>query len=122
MKILLVEDHEDVRDALCEVLRSADHDVTEVCDGEEASKRLEEEKYDVMITDIMMPNKTGFDLISEIRENGTDIKVIAISGGGNYLTSELTTHLASLQADKSLAKPFMPMDILQAVKELEKAS
>jgi DNA-binding response OmpR family regulator len=116
--ILLVEDHEDVREALSEVLLMAGHKVNEAHDGLQADALLKTNTYDLMITDIMMPNKTGFDLINEMREKKPAMKIIAISGGGKYLTSELTTHLATLKADKALAKPFMPAQILQAVNDV----
>ncbi len=116
--ILLVEDHEDVREALCEVLELSGHTVTQALNGMEAEKFLGKEIYDIIITDIMMPHKTGFDLINDVKDKNPEMKVIAISGGGNYLTSELTQHLANLRADKALAKPFMPAQILQAVEDV----
>ena len=116
--ILLVEDHEDVREALSEVLEHDGHSVTQAHDGLQAEKFIKTQTYDVMITDIMMPNKTGFDLINETKDNNPKMKIIAISGGGNYLTSDLAKHLANLRADKALTKPFMPSDITDAIKEV----
>ncbi len=121
MNILLVEDHEDVREAISEVLTHADHTVTEAYDGLEAEKLIAQQTFDIMITDIMMPNKTGFDLINETKDKYPKMKVIAISGGGNYLTADLTKHLADLRADKALAKPFMPNQILDAIQEVMSA-
>lgn len=117
-KILLVEDHEDVREALSEILEQHDHDVTQALDGMEAGKFIQDNIYDIIITDIMMPNKTGFDLINETKDSNPKMKIIAISGGGNYLTSDLTRHLANLRADRALTKPFMPHDIIDAIEDV----
>lgn len=122
MNILLVDDHDDVRESLSEVLSHSGHNVTEASDGVQADEFLEKNKYDVIVTDIMMPNKTGFDLITETKEKNPKMKIIAISGGGNYLTSDLTKHLASMRADKALSKPFMPEQILEAIKEVTSES
>ncbi|MCB9964843.1 MAG: response regulator [Rhodospirillales bacterium] len=116
--ILLVEDHEDVREALCEILQQAGHAVTEAHDGVQAETFLGKNRYDLMITDIMMPNKTGFDLIDDVKKSHQNMKIIAISGGGNYLTSSMTTKLANLRADKALSKPFMPNQIIQAIDDI----
>ena len=118
LNILLVEDHEDVREALSEVLEQVGHIVTQAHDGQQAENCINDNTYDVIITDIMMPNKTGFDLINETKDKEPETKIIAISGGGNYLTTDLTKHLAELRADKAIAKPFMPNQILEALEEV----
>ncbi len=118
MDILLVEDNDDVRESLCEMLSMYGHHVIEACNGLEAEQRLTEQTCDVIITDIMMPHKTGFDLITETKNKHPEIKIIAMSGGGTSMTSEMAVHLAGIRADKALSKPFMPQDILDAIQEV----
>ena len=79
--ILLVEDHPDVREAVHDVLVQSGHSVQEAFDGEDAWPFIQNGCYDLMITDIMMPNKNGFDLINDVRKHHPDLKIIAISGG-----------------------------------------
>lgn len=117
VKILLVDDHDDVREVLSDVLEREGHDITEASDGDDAVKHIRAEDYDLVITDIMMPNKNGFELISEIRVLKPEIKIIAISGGGNYASAKMTTSLAT-GVDKTLTKPFSPEDITDAVSSL----
>ena len=118
VSILLVEDREDVREAISDVLIQAGHSVQEAYDGNDAWPFIEHGDYDMMITDIMMPNKNGFDLINDLRSFNPELKIIAISGGGNYLNSKLTVTLASLNADASIPKPFTPEQILTAVENV----
>lgn len=81
-KILLVEDDELVRDMLEQVLRRASHQVESAANGEEATEYLKKSKPDIMVTDIIMPKKSGITLISEVKNKHPEMEIIAISGGG----------------------------------------
>lgn len=120
-KILLVEDNDDVREAINDVLMMAGHEVTQTYDGSDAEPFIIHDEFDVMVTDIMMPNKNGFDLINDAREKKPAMKIVAISGGGNHVTSKCTTSLANLSVDASLVKPFTPEDILSTVDQIIRA-
>lgn len=80
--ILLVEDDELVRDMLAQLLERAQYKVICANDGEDASRILKSVHPDVMITDIVMPKKSGITLITEAKEEQPEIEIIAISGGG----------------------------------------
>lgn len=80
-RVLLVEDHEIVRDALRFYFTEADNYeiVDEAEDGVEAMTFLQTNKYDILITDINMPNMNGIELVGEIRKKEIDIKILVLS-------------------------------------------
>src|SRR4030042_2948709 len=84
-KILLVDDEKFVRTALKRVLRNKDYEIVEADDGLDALQKLEQDFFDLLITDNDMPNKTGIELISEITSGQKKIKnpemnIILLSG------------------------------------------
>jgi CheY-like chemotaxis protein len=117
-RILIVDDDDAVRALLGEVLVSFGHVVIAAHDGEEAIRLFPEARADLVITDIVMPEKEGLELMADLRRRQPDVKIIAISGGarigaGDYL--ELARHLG---ARKVLAKPFTQAALMAAVDEL----
>ncbi|MBC8338279.1 MAG: response regulator [Alphaproteobacteria bacterium] len=123
-KILLIEDEEMVRYSLRCALESKGHEVLEATDGEDGVNQFRDlaadpEPADIVITDILMPKKHGYDAISEIRDISPDTKIIAISGGGggNFDQKSFSDMSNYLGADKVLAKPFSPEDFILAVND-----
>jgi YesN/AraC family two-component response regulator len=100
------------------VLVRAGHVVTEARDGREGFLKAHEQPFQLVITDILMPEKDGIEMILELRREFPDLKVIAICGGGklgpmNYL------HSASLLgANRVFAKPISIDEMIVAVDEL----
>ncbi|MHA1536713.1 MAG: PAS domain S-box protein [Alphaproteobacteria bacterium] len=108
--------HEPFRDFLRIVLERDGHSVVEANDGETGMRLLETQTIDVIITDIIMPNKEGIETIIEVRRAKPEIKIIAISGGsasGDYLRAA-----ESLGADRIFAKPISSATITEAVRDL----
>lgn len=120
-KILIVDDVEDTRDGLQVVLEKLGHEIDSANDGEDAELFTNSFDYDLIVTDIMMPNKNGFDLIKSIRKNKPDSKILAISGGGQFVKSDLMSTLAAIDSDKALQKPFTKREFVSAVSELLEA-
>jgi len=81
-RILLAEDDEDVRLSLRLTLEAAGYQVDEVPDGESALARLGEQGFDLLLTDLWMPNIGGVDLLKQIRTAHRGLRVVVISGGG----------------------------------------
>ena len=80
MKILLAEDQAMVRTALASLLRlDGEYDVDEAADGNEATNSLEENTYDLLLTDIEMPHKTGIDLVHWVKANAPSTKTVIIT-------------------------------------------
>jgi DNA-binding response OmpR family regulator len=114
-KILLVDDDDNFRAMLGRVLGDAGHIVTMAVNGNEALRLVQENAFDLVITDLMMPEKEGIETIVELRRKIPGLKIIAMSGGG-FNAPEIYLNLArKLGAVQTLAKPFPGTELLAAV-------
>lgn len=126
--IIVIDDEEDIRDVLEEVLQRAGFDVATAGNSAEGLELLRDNGADLVITDIIMPGRDGVDTVRDIRAEFPNTRVIVISGGGNvtpmeYEPSAIKTsaYLASASAagaDVTLTKPFDRGELLTAVREL----
>lgn len=114
-KILLVEDDDLVRDMLAQVLLRASHQVISATDGEEATEILKTSEPDIMVTDIIMPKKSGITLISEVKNKHPNMEIIAISGGGRLDPTGYLDLSESLGATVSFEKPIDNATLLMAI-------
>lgn len=114
-KILLVEDDDLVRDMLAQVLRRATHEVETASNGDEATEILKKTQPDIMVTDIIMPHKSGITLISEVKGQHPDMEIIAISGGGRLDPIGYLDLSESLGATVSFEKPIDNSALLMAI-------
>ena len=90
-RILIIEDEESIRKMLKKLFEISGHSVLEAPDGETGCQIYRNEKPDIIITDIFMPEKEGLETIKEIKRDFPDIKIIAISGGGSKNPEESMT-------------------------------
>jgi CheY-like chemotaxis protein len=126
--ILVIDDEPDVRDAVKRVLERAGYSVRTADNAIDAFAELERVATDVVITDIIMPKMNGVQAIESIRKAFPWVRIIAISGGGNfgistYQPTAITTtaYLASAEAagaHLALTKPFESGDLIQAVEKV----
>ena len=116
LKVLLIDDDEPVLTSLCYFLRDKKYDVTTASDGLEGLKLFENDQqgFDLVITDIVMPKISGMGLISMIKKKFPDTPVIAITGWGEYPEA----FAAESQADKVLSKPFELSELDKVITEL----
>lgn len=114
-KILLVEDDDLVRDMLAQMLQRAAHQVESATNGEEASEILKSSQPDIMVTDIIMPKKSGITLISEVKDKHPNMEIIAISGGGRLDPTGYLDLSESLGATVSFEKPVDKSALLMAI-------
>jgi CheY-like chemotaxis protein len=117
-KILLIDDMAGVRKALATVLKMAQHVVTEAEDGITGLSRMREDNFDLVITDIMMPNMDGLEVITHIHAMPRKPPILAISGGGASLPADQALMLAKTRANAVLSKPFENKIFLQIVQQL----
>ncbi|QDM15415.1 response regulator [Tardiphaga sp. vice352] len=119
-KILLIDDMAGVRRTVSAVLKRAGHKVTEADDGGIGLQLLKSDQFDLVITDMLMPNHDGMEVILFLEQQPKRPRVLAISGGGSQVSSDDAFMLARKKADATLAKPFDNSELLAAVDKLLK--
>ena len=118
-KLLLIDDNLQFCTMLQQMLKSEGHHVVTAHNGMDGIKRFREDPCDLVITDILMPEKEGTETIQELIQEFPDIGIIAISGGGRGLAPEFGLELASaFGAARVLTKPFSRLEIVQAIEDV----
>ncbi|MBC8207080.1 MAG: response regulator [Kiritimatiellales bacterium] len=117
--ILIVDDEPAVRNVLEQILLPCGHTILSTGYGIIALKKLSETPFDLIITDIVMPDMSGIKLISEARTLYPKIKILAISGGGPHYNSETCVTVArEYGADNAMTKPILREKLIDMVDEL----
>lgn len=114
-RVLVIDDEADIRRLLAAGLGSDGHTVFEAADGVEGVALLGLHPVDVVITDILMPNKEGIETIIELRKTRPGLKIVAMSGGGIMSGSDALRVARSLGAHATLRKPFRIADLRRVV-------
>jgi DNA-binding response OmpR family regulator len=118
MRILVVDDDDQLREMLRKMLEKAGYEVVEASDGRDALNLQEKSPADLIITDIIMPEKEGIDTIMDFRMHYPQVRIIAMSGGGRIGPTEYLDLAEKLGADKTFAKPFSSKALLATIHEL----
>jgi DNA-binding response OmpR family regulator len=114
-RILVAEDMEGLRHLNIAVLSGSGYQVEAVADGAIAWDTLQENSYDLLITDHQMPELTGVELLKKLRAARMALPVIMVSG--TMPVRELSLH-PWLQVDAMLAKPYTPHDLVDTVRKV----
>ena len=116
-KILVVDDEPNIVRSLTYILMKEGYDVSTAEDGEQAMNMVRESKPHLMILDVMMPNKSGYDVCHEVKSDPElrDIQVVMLTAMGQEGDREIGL---SQGADEYFTKPFSPRVILSKVNEL----
>jgi DNA-binding response OmpR family regulator len=117
-KILVIDDDPAIRRMVNRVLTAAGHQVIEATDGRDGFRKFQAEAPRIVITDIVMPEQEGMETIRSIRRAGSEVGIIAISGGGSGRASVYLDWAEALGADAILAKPFRPAELQDTVDRL----
>jgi len=118
--ILIIDDDAQLLAMLRQTLKRDGHEVVEASDGKEGLRRYRENPTDLIITDLIMPEKEGIETIIEIRRDFPDVKIIAISGGGRVDPGQYLSIAKSFGVQYTFAKPVERKEFLKAVRELLK--
>ncbi len=119
-KILVIDDDNMFGDMLRNLLNDAGYHVFVAQNGVEALRHQKQNPVDLILTDIVMPEKEGIATIIEFRKKYPATKIIAMSGGGRINSVDYLEIAAKLGAQRTFAKPFRTGNILAAVNELLK--
>ncbi|HMA65573.1 MAG: response regulator [Fibrobacterota bacterium] len=116
--ILLIEDDISMRSMMIDFFAQKNYTLNAASSGSEALKLIKEKRFDLVITDIIMDNQDGLEVIRAIKNSYPEIKVIAISGGGK-LSAEIYLKIASLLGAISIfQKPFSMNDLLNEINNI----
>lgn len=115
-RILIIDDEEPVREAVQYILESEDYAVTTCREGAAGIREVEKSDFDLIISDIVMPDMDGIGFLREIRTIGKAPPVIVMSG--NKLGRQFLKSANYLGAKMSLTKPFSKTELLEAVEKL----
>jgi CheY-like chemotaxis protein len=117
-KVLVIEDDPASRRMIGRILGEAGHVVVEAHDGLEGLQKFQSETPDLVITDIIMPEREGIQTIADIRGRGSKTAIVAISGGGSGSGALYLSMAEELGADAVLAKPFRASELLGLIDRL----
>ncbi len=114
-KILIIDDDPLVRNTLKAVLAAAGHQIVVAHDGQMGIDMLAEAAPDLVITDILMPNKDGIATITELHQRRPGVPIVAISGGGRVGNMSYLKIAESLGVSRTFDKPFDPEELIDAI-------
>ena len=119
LTIAFADDIPEIQALAREWLTAAGHRVMCAADGGELTRLSHDHHFDVVITDVMMPERDGLEVISALKKSQPGVRIIAISGGGTVLpATDCLRDAKRLGADAVLAKPFNRSQFMQAVEHV----
>jgi len=117
-RILVIDDERGVRLTIQVILEREGYEVICAADGDQGLRAFASTSPQLVITDIIMPDKEGLETIMEIRARDAATPIIAMSGGGRVGNADFLQMAARLGADEVLPKPFEREDLIGAVRRL----
>jgi DNA-binding response OmpR family regulator len=117
-RILIIDDNAQLREMLNLMLTQAGYEVVEAGSGAMGIKLYKEKPADVVIIDILMPEKGGLETIVEFKRDFPAAKLIGISGGFQKKTDQDSALADLLGVERTLAKPFAPEELLKNIREV----
>jgi CheY-like chemotaxis protein len=115
MRVLLIDDELMVRKIVRKMLERVGHEVVDVENGRMGLDRLERAPFDLIVTDIIMPDVEGIEVLMTVRERHPSIAVVAMSGGGRMGNVDFLEVARKLGAAATLEKPFTQDALLKAI-------
>ena len=113
--ILVIDDDKLMCLALARILASSGYDVAQAYNGEEGLQKYRGGKFDLVITDLIMPDKEGIQIIRELRKEDSSIRIIAMSAGGRGGATDYLKWARLMGAKQCLSKPIRREELLGAV-------
>jgi CheY-like chemotaxis protein len=117
-KILVIDDDPSILAMLKRMLEKAGYEVNIASNGNEGLEMIECCLPDLLVTDIVMPEKEGLELIFYLRKKNPGLKIVAISGGGRFNYEGYLTSAKYLGADLIFQKPLVHKEFVQAISDL----
>jgi len=117
-RILVIDDEPGIRSLLNEMLEISGYEVRVAKDGADGISQFMTFQPDLIITDMVMPEKNGIEAIMELKRLNPAIKIIAISGGGHIPAEKYLMLASALNVEHTFTKPFDPQQLISTVQDL----
>jgi DNA-binding NtrC family response regulator len=117
-KILLVDDEEAILDLMSISLSKEGYVIDTALNGLQAIELMKGQDFDLMITDLLMPEMSGMSLIQQVAHDCPEMKIIAITGGGNVYAGNYLEQAITAGAISIIRKPFTLTDFLEGVQKV----
>jgi CheY-like chemotaxis protein len=117
-RVLVADDNADTRDALALILRAAGHEVVGAADGEEAVDLYRTQAFDLLVLDLLMPRRDGFETLRILKREFPAMRALVISGAWRVGGRDALGYARELGATVAMLKPAEPAVVLRAVGEL----
>jgi len=116
MRILVIDDQEAVRQDIADMLSDAGHEVILADGGHAGLMELRQTHFDVVISEVLMPETDGIEVVKAARDKCDDLWIVSTSAGGRYLSASAALSIArAFGVDRVLYKPFRKEDLLEAI-------
>jgi DNA-binding response OmpR family regulator len=117
-RILIIDDDIQFNRMLKQTLEKQGYEVTTAQNGREGIQYYQKNPMDLVVTDLIMPEKEGVETIMELKRNYPDVKIVAMSGGGRIKSEDLLRIVEGIGVDATFSKPFEREDFLNTIKNL----
>ncbi len=117
-RILVIDDDDVAREILGEILEKAGFSYEAASNGRIGIRLHREKPFNLIITDIIMPDMEGIETMQELRHISPTVKIIAVSGGGHLDADNYLIMAKKLGAQLTFAKPFDPQKLVQGITDL----
>lgn len=117
-RVLVVDDNKDMRESTRYLLQLIGYHAETAGDGQHALEIQRERPVDILLTDIFMPGKDGIETIEAFRRDWPQVRIVAMSGGGEVATRDYLSVAPDIGADAILRKPFTLESLEQVLKGL----
>jgi len=113
--ILIIDDQDAVRQSVRKILELEGHTVTESSSGQDGLSLIRSQTFDLLITDIFMPETDGLEVIQKLHQENPNLKILAITGGGTTGGFNFLPQAKAFGAHATLHKPFLREELLEAL-------
>ena len=121
-RILIIDDDIQILKMLRKMLEHEGYEVVDAADGNKGLKLYQEDPTELIIIDLIMPEKEGIETIIDLRREFPEVKIIAMSGGGHGEPDSYLHMAKGLGAQRTLTKPFGKEELLEAIGAIEDKS
>ncbi len=113
--ILVIDDESNIRKLLAKILSKDGHEVAVAEDGKVGLEICQMFSFDLIITDIIMPEVEGLEVIQQLKQSQPKVKIIAMSGGGHLSPQDYLEMAETLGAAATISKPFTKQEVVAAI-------